>query len=293
MDKFYGDKFRWFVGIVEDNKDPMKLGRVRVRITGIHSELQSDIDTSDLPWAQVTLAASEPGVSGLGVTIQLQPGAHVFGFFLDGAPSQLPMVIGVIPTVERPSSQQQRNQPNSYLNANTKSRGGAVGTGTTGERNRIRPISDEAYGAIGNSNAEIAFNFFVSAKFTPFQSAGVVGNLMQESGASLNTSIKAAGSERSYGIAQWNAAAAAGNRYGMLQEFAKDNNGRWDDLGIQLRFIIYELNKFSYLGLGDLLAAESIEAAVIAFETKYERPSHAQRSNRIAYAKDVYNRFNS
>ena len=36
-----------YVGIIEDNNDPDKLGRCKVRIHGIHD----DIPTSDLPWA--------------------------------------------------------------------------------------------------------------------------------------------------------------------------------------------------------------------------------------------------
>ena len=36
--EFYGDETRWFIGTVVDLNDPMELGRIRVRIMGIHTD---------------------------------------------------------------------------------------------------------------------------------------------------------------------------------------------------------------------------------------------------------------
>ena len=47
------DGFVWFTGVVEDRNDPAKLGRVRVRCLGFHTEDKNDIPTADLPWAHV------------------------------------------------------------------------------------------------------------------------------------------------------------------------------------------------------------------------------------------------
>ena len=44
---FYGDQNRWFVGLVIDVNDPLKLDRVRVRIQGIHTHDTSLIPNSD------------------------------------------------------------------------------------------------------------------------------------------------------------------------------------------------------------------------------------------------------
>jgi len=62
------NKFYTFTGVVEDRHDPEKLGRVRVRCFGLHSESKTDIPTEDLPWAQPLLPVTQSGISGLGVS---------------------------------------------------------------------------------------------------------------------------------------------------------------------------------------------------------------------------------
>ena len=287
--EFYGDNVRWFIGVVEDNNDPLRLGRVRVRIRGIHTATQDDIQTSDLPWSQALLPTTEGGVSGIGRSPALQPGAEVFGIFLDGRGSQLPIVFGSMPNIEYSSSVQDDTEgADPRVRSSAGPSNTPPGAGTTGARNGSEPLSDEAFGAEGNTNPEIAFNFFVAYGFTPEQSAGVVGNLMKESGPTLDTSVEAAGSEPSFGIAQWNAGAG---RYRKLLEFASDLGRDWTDLEVQLRFIIYELENYRYLGLSQLRAATTIPQAVAAFEEKYERPSIPDRPQRIAYARDIFTRM--
>jgi len=98
---FYGDETRWFIGVVEDNNDPEQLGRVRVRIFGIHSPYLADIAVEDLPWATVLVSATEGGISGTGRSANgINQGAYVFGIFLDGKQSQNPMIFGSIPKIE-------------------------------------------------------------------------------------------------------------------------------------------------------------------------------------------------
>ena len=41
------DGFIWFIGVVEDRNDPSKLGRVKVRCLGFHTEDKNDIPTAD------------------------------------------------------------------------------------------------------------------------------------------------------------------------------------------------------------------------------------------------------
>ena len=94
------DGFVWFTGVVEDRKDPSKLGRVRVRCLGFHTESLEDLPTSDLPWAHVMHPVTDPSMQGLGSTPSfLVEGSWVFGFFLDAAEKQQPLIMGSLPGV--------------------------------------------------------------------------------------------------------------------------------------------------------------------------------------------------
>lgn len=109
--EYYGDNTRWFVGRCINNVPPAGLeGRICIRIFGIHSDDVNDIPQKDLPWAQVMNPSHSYGVSGLGVNTQILPGALVFGMFLDGKTSQLPMVLGSLPSIEYPTSVQAQDR---------------------------------------------------------------------------------------------------------------------------------------------------------------------------------------
>ena len=92
------DGFTWFVGCVEDRNDPERLGRVRVRCLGYHTEDKSKIPTEDLPWASVMMPVTTPSMNGLGETPSfLVPGSWVIGFFTDSQTMQEPVVMGTLP----------------------------------------------------------------------------------------------------------------------------------------------------------------------------------------------------
>lgn len=94
------DGYTWWIGEVENIKDPSELGRVQVRILGWytgHKAKQAytkEMPTKVLPWAQVLLPTDKAQTKGTGTTCGLQPGAWVMGFFLDGDEAQLPIVMG-------------------------------------------------------------------------------------------------------------------------------------------------------------------------------------------------------
>jgi hypothetical protein len=100
MQDFMGkDGFSWFVGVVEDRNDPAKIGRVRVRVLGHHSENLTEVKTIDLPWAHVMHPVTDPSMQGLGHTPSfLTQGSWVVGFFRDNEKQQ-PVIIGSLPGV--------------------------------------------------------------------------------------------------------------------------------------------------------------------------------------------------
>lgn len=103
--EYYGDNIRWFIGIAESgsDEDPMGLRRVRVRVFGLHSPEKEDIDTSDLPWAQVMISGTEDAIPQYGMPPSIKAGAMVFGIFLDGKASQVPLVLGSLPRLRMPN----------------------------------------------------------------------------------------------------------------------------------------------------------------------------------------------
>lgn len=83
-------------GVVEDRHDPLQMGRVRVRVFGLHSQdRKNDIQISDLPWS---LVLQPPNAStSAGNLSQLVEGTWVLVMYMD-ATLQDPLVIGSIPS---------------------------------------------------------------------------------------------------------------------------------------------------------------------------------------------------
>ena len=281
---FYGDDVRWFVGTVISINDPRKLGRVRVRIHGVHPDNTNDVKESDLPWAQSLIPVTEGGSSGIGTTVGIKEQAQVFGIFLDGPNSQLPLVMGSIPKVEKRASK----RPGQSSATNT-------------EVAKDVEVESEAIQLTGQTNIEKAFNFFISkegGEFTVKEACGMIGNFIAESSLSQphdinptqpSTVITADGTpEGSFGIAQWNPSDAAGNRLGQLIDFCNARNYNYRELRPQLEFVKWELYNFSYLGLAQLRKTKTIAEASQVFEKYYERPAPGSSKKRIAFAETVF-----
>jgi hypothetical protein len=82
------------MGVVEDRNDPLTLGRVRVRIVGVHTEDKSILPTDDLPWAYIMQPVSSAATSGVGTSpVGPVPGTWVCVQFMD-PDKQYPIVIG-------------------------------------------------------------------------------------------------------------------------------------------------------------------------------------------------------
>jgi len=95
MPEFKGLQNNFYTGVVEDRFDPLNLGRVRVRIYGLHTDDKKLISTGDLPWSDVLMPTTSPSLSGLGLSPHgLVDGSTVMGFFRDEGDMQDFVVIG-------------------------------------------------------------------------------------------------------------------------------------------------------------------------------------------------------
>jgi len=94
--------FIWWIGVVEDNDDPLLIGRAKVRIFGYHpktttndaspSNTNNQLGVAYLPWAIPVLPLNLSNAYG-----KIGVGEWVFGFFLDGEQAQEPAMLGYLP----------------------------------------------------------------------------------------------------------------------------------------------------------------------------------------------------
>jgi len=206
QDDFYGDKFRWFVGVVKDIADDRD--RVRVRIFGIHhTEDVSRVSDGDLPWALVLYPTTGGQTSGGNVSHGLVPGTWVFGFFADSLDSQQPVIVGVI------------NGAQGSLN-NSPPYQRSIDPATGAENPQTGPVLSPTTTVIpGGTNVQKTYNYFFKrikddGAYTgdlKAMSAALVGNFQQEAGRNIDpNAYNPADSTKSgknvapaYGIAQW------------------------------------------------------------------------------------------
>ena len=84
----------FFVGNVESITDPLKNGRLKVRVLGDHTTDKEILPTDGLPWATVLNDVHSMSSAGKGQTpLGIRVGSWVVGFYLDGK-KQRPLVLG-------------------------------------------------------------------------------------------------------------------------------------------------------------------------------------------------------
>lgn len=260
MMHYYGDETRWFIGIVMSITDPLELGRVQIRIFGVHGDDLNDVAIADLPWAQVVVPVTEGQSSGIGANTGIKEQSQVFGIFLDGKDSQLPLVFGAIPKIE--SSYARRNKNIDLF---------------------------------GETNVEQAYNYFISAEggeFSPQQASGIIGNLLTESniGGDINP-LQKNSATGAFGIAQWLPSEASDFRLSKLRKFSQERKYDQQTLFAQLEYIKYELHKYSQYGLSDLRNSKTPKEASIVFESKYLDAQEGSTEKRISFAEEVFEKM--
>jgi hypothetical protein len=217
---YYGDKFKWFVGVVKEKDD---FNRVRVRVYGIHRmDDITDVSDEDLPWATVLLPATSGETGSTNGTINLDTGDWVVGFFADGDDCQQPIVIGVVGKGKDSDNYSPTGGDDGTYDDGTGGGGGDGGGdggdgggGSDDDLGGGTPQNDSAMP--GNSVAE---KVYVALK-TEFLkrtggnedkahmlSAAVMGNMEQESSFVINIQntriLKRTGRpEASFGLIQW------------------------------------------------------------------------------------------
>ncbi|MGH3056487.1 MAG: phage tail tip lysozyme, partial [Gaiellaceae bacterium] len=146
---------------------------------------------------------------------------------------------------------------------------------------------------VGNDNIEKAYNFLVSQGLQNFQAAGIVGNLMQESGVNPKSNQ---GGGPGKGIAQW----SEGGRWNVLVGWVAvgdhfpDGKPR-DPLSLegQLAFMLHEMKDVAPWNetMPALKGTTTVEQATQVFEDKFEKAGTPNMPNRIKYARQVLDKY--
>jgi GH24 family phage-related lysozyme (muramidase) len=89
-----------YFGVVEERcSDPLKVGRCKVRVLGVHTENRQELPTDDLPWAFPVTTVNSASFSGVGHSpTGLIEGSWVLIVFGDEFKQQ-PLIIGSLPGI--------------------------------------------------------------------------------------------------------------------------------------------------------------------------------------------------
>lgn len=312
---YYGDKFKWFVGVVKEKDD---FNRVRVRVYGIHRmDDITDVSDEDLPWATVLLPVTSGETSSTNGTVNLDVGDWVVGFFADGDDCQQPVVIGAVGKGRDSDNYSPTGGDDGTYDDGTTDGGGDgggddggdTGGGDTGGGGG-NAQSDTAMP--GNSTAEKAY-VALKTEFLKrlggdearahMYSVAIMGNIQQESGFAPNA--QNAG-EAAFGFIQWRHAdrrtrlfkQVFGNDLSALPDSARralasdrplpPGGNRVTGIPIpgvadQISFIFWELDNNYPTAYRKLLESNNIKQAVYAIGKYYIKPAVVE-SSRTSYA---------
>lgn len=177
---------RIYYGVVESRADPLKLGRCKVRVIGIHTEDTKTLPTADLPWAIPLMPITSASNSGIGISpTGLIEGTWVAVFFSDGESYQEPVILGSL--IGKPESspgvenEVESSTPTS--NNSTKSNISSTSNSSTASSNVLKQV--ETYSKVESKETGES-SYSIGAYTSKMESGGNVGaiNLNDGNGAS-------------------------------------------------------------------------------------------------------------
>lgn len=268
---YYGSKTEWFIGIIKEIGSSPSLVKVRIFSKHPMDDVES-ISDGDLPWALVMF----PTTGAMRHNLNVED--WVFGFFSDPGDYSNPIVVGLFKPDRAGGGQIGNLSPGVEFNQNPQS------------NNPIQPQENTPITPVAaGQRPQVAYNFFyeklssvnITGDRLRIQVSAIIGNLITESGPSLNPDARNPTSS-AYGIAQWT---YAGDRRGRLERFQEATaRGASQPFQKQLNFIWYEFQTLENRSFRQLIAATNLSDATAAM-VAYERDESWQRiGNSNSYA---------
>ena len=146
-----------------------------------------------------------------------------------------------------------------------------------------------------SETARKVWAFFTSKGYSPAATAGILGNMYQESGVNP-TSIQNGGKGPAAGIVQWENYTSKSSRWKSMNDYAVSKGYQWTELTPQLEYVDYELNNgmdywfkrnTNYQNLAAFKAETDPRAAALGFEKAFERAGKPNMTARYN-ATDAY-----
>lgn len=152
-------------------------------------------------------------------------------------------------------------------------------------------IPGSGTGTGDESAAGIVFNALIAEGFTPNQAAGVVGNLMQESGGGTKNLDPNADNRTHHGIAQWDKRIRWPRVFAYIRSIGKDPNS----IEGQAAGLIWEMKTHEKRAYDTLKKVSNVRDAAIVFLKEFERsgetPGMTGYENRLKNAASISTEF--
>lgn len=233
--------------------------------------------------AMVTSALQDVG-GGVQPQLMGETGEGLSGPLLDKFNGILDRFSAVLKSLStRPSKQ----QPGGGKSTSTQPKDGARGAAGSPGGMPTGEISTE--GLKGNNNAEKIYNQLIQEGFTPQAAAGVVGNIMQESGADPTKKQYGGGPGR--GLIQWGTGKGSGERYDRLTAWAKKSGKDPLALETQYQYLMMEMQeRGTYRRLKGIT---DVNQATLLFEKEMTQAGKPMMENRYRFAQSALKQYGS
>lgn len=192
---------------------------------------------------------------------------------------------GIANGVERKKASAERERELSIMELAAKNGAGfgQISSGTPGGYGEAagRAASASYDGKISDRPAH-AYQRFVAAGIPDHVAAGLVGNMMQESGTDINPAA-VGDNGNAFGAPQWN-----GPRRHAYLGYAAKRGVDPTDFDAQIDYLLHEGQTSEKDAWGRIMSAKSAEEAAVLGSRYFWRPGAPHNENRAAYARRVF-----
>ena len=183
----------------------------------------------------------------------------------------------------------------SYSTGNTSS---STSTGSSYDSGTITDVH------VDDSNVQKSmYNFYTQNGFTPAATAGIMGNVYQESKFKPNM-IQGDGKGPAAGLFQWENYNTKSKRWAELNNYAQSKGKEWTDTKSQLEFALHEMRNGNWMwktpsnksyahvsSFDEFRQMTNPQDAAVAFSNHFERPGKPHNETRMAKAQEYYDMY--